>query len=42
MGLEFIDSTARHDLHGEVRYENREHGGGRVVVTFPLDAPNEP
>ena len=23
-------------------YENREQGGGRVVVTFPIDAPSEP
>ena len=43
-GLELIDSTARWDLRGEVMYENREQGGGRVVVTFPIDplTPHEP
>ncbi len=40
-GLELIESTARWDLRGELVYENREQGGGRVVVTFPLDAPSE-
>lgn len=40
-GLELIDSTARWDLRGEVCYENQEHShGARVVVTFPLDAPD--
>ena len=39
-GLELIDSTAHWDLRGEVHYENREQGGGRVVVTFPLDTQN--
>ncbi len=37
-GLELIDSTARWDLCGDVVYENRDRGGGRVVVTFPIDA----
>lgn len=36
-GLELIDSTARWDLRGELRYENQAKGGGRIVVTFPLD-----
>ena len=40
-GLELIDSAARWDLRGEVRYENNADGGGRVVVTFPLDNESE-
>ena len=38
-GLELIDSTARWDLRGELSYENRDRGGGRVIVTFPVKAP---
>lgn len=34
-GLSLIDATARHDLRGEVRYENHT-GGGRVRITFPI------
>lgn len=34
-GLSLIDSTARYDLRGEVRYENQSKGGGRVAITFP-------
>ena len=34
-GLSLIDATARHDLRGEVRYENHA-GGGRVCITFPV------
>lgn len=34
-GLELIDAIGRHDLRGEISYENRLQGGGRVVVTFP-------
>ena len=34
-GLSLIDATARHDLRGEVRYENHP-GGGRVRITFPV------
>ncbi len=37
-GLELIDSAARWDLRGQVRYENNSDGGGRVVVTFPAEA----
>jgi two-component sensor histidine kinase len=35
-GLSLIDSTARHDLRGEVRYDNHPGGGGRVTVRFPI------
>ncbi len=35
-GLELIQVLASHDLGGTVRYENREQGGGRVAVSFPL------
>lgn len=35
-GLSLIDSTARIDLRGEVRYENHSEGG-RVAITFPLN-----
>jgi two-component sensor histidine kinase len=38
-GLDLIDSTVRHDLRGEVRYENRAEGGGRVAITFPFITP---
>ncbi|MGC4042835.1 MAG: histidine kinase dimerization/phosphoacceptor domain -containing protein [Armatimonas sp.] len=34
-GLDLIESMARWDLGGEVRYENTEEGGARVSVTFP-------
>ena len=35
-GLSLIDSTARHDLRGEVRYDNHIGGGGRVSIIFPV------
>ena len=35
-GIELIESAARWDLRGEVRYLNREQGGGCVTVTFPF------
>lgn len=35
-GLELIDSTGRHDLHGDIVFTNRPEGGARVVVTMPL------
>lgn len=35
-GLALIDSTARHDLRGEVCYDNHRGGGGRVTVIFPI------
>ena len=38
-GLELIDSVGRWDLGGTVAFENREQGGGRVVVTFPAVNP---
>lgn len=35
-GLELIESMARWDLRGDVRYENRPEGGAKVMVIFPL------
>ena len=35
-GLQLIESTARWDLRGDVRYDNHARGGGRVTVTFPI------
>ena len=35
-GLELIESIARYDLNGETLYENREQGGARVVIAFPI------
>ncbi len=35
-GLELIESFVHWDLRGQTAYENREKGGGRVIVTFPL------
>lgn len=37
-GLELIESMGRWDLRGQIAYENRAEGGGRVTVTFPLPA----
>ncbi len=34
-GLLFVDNLTRHDLGGQVRYENRPDGGARVAVTLP-------
>ncbi len=36
-GLGLIQSFAEFDLRGHLRFENRTEGGGRVVVTFPLE-----
>ena len=38
-GLELIESAARWDLRGDVRFENAPSGGGRVVCTFPIHPP---
>ena len=38
-GLELIESAARWDLRGDVRFENNPTGGGRVVITFPAGSP---
>ena len=38
-GLELMDSAARWDLRGELRFENVEAGGACVVVIFPLSDP---
>ena len=35
-GLELIDSAARWDLRGDVRFANAPTGGGCVVCTFPI------
>ena len=37
-GLSLIDSAARFDMRGDVRYENHE-SGGRVLITFPIPLP---
>jgi len=37
-GLGLIQSFAEHDLRGEIRFEKRAAGGGRVVVIFPHEA----
>ena len=38
-GLELVESIGRWDLGGQVAYENRQEGGARVRVTFPLPNP---
>ncbi len=35
-GLELVENLIVWDLRGQVQFGNREEGGGRVVVTFPL------
>jgi len=35
-GVELVETISRHDLHGEVCYQNRPLGGARVLITFPL------
>ena len=40
-GLELIESAARWDLRGDLRFENTASGGGRVVATFPITPPGE-
>ncbi len=35
-GLELVESLSRWDLGGHTRYENRQEGGARVVITIPL------
>lgn len=35
-GLELVKTLTRLDLRGEIRFENREERGGRVIVAFPL------
>ena len=34
-GLELVENLSRWDLGGEVRYETRPEGGGKVTVTIP-------
>ena len=41
-GMGLIDSAARYDLRGDVAYENRLQGGGKVVVRFPLARSAQP
>lgn len=38
-GLELIESLGRWDLRGDIVYDNREEGGARVTVIFPLSDP---
>jgi two-component sensor histidine kinase len=35
-GLELIQSLARWDLQGDVRFENRPEGGARAIIEFPI------
>ena len=35
-GLSLIESAGSYDLRGTIAFENREEGGARVVVVFPL------
>ena len=35
-GLELIENAARWDLRGDVAFDNREIGGARVTVRFPV------
>lgn len=35
-GLDLIASLSQMDLRGGVRYENRQEGGARVVIRFPV------
>jgi two-component sensor histidine kinase len=35
-GLELIENIAHFDLQGQIAYENREKGGARIVLTFPV------
>lgn len=35
-GLELVLNLADWDMKGEIRFENRESGGGRAILTFPL------
>lgn len=36
IGLALVDTLAKHDMRGSVRYENAPQGGGCVIVSFPL------
>ncbi len=40
-GLELTDSLARWDLKGEISYDNRVEGGGKVKVIFPINKSND-
>jgi PAS domain S-box-containing protein len=35
-GLALVENLTRHDLSGKQTFENRAGGGGRVLITFPL------
>lgn len=37
-GLELVQHLSHWDLEGRVLYQTREEGGGRVLLTMPLDA----
>ena len=38
-GLELIETFVRHDLRGDIRYENAPQDGAQLTVTFPVSAP---
>lgn len=35
-GLEIVTTLTRHDLNGEIRFENSSKGGGIVSMSFPI------
>jgi len=39
-GVELVETISRFDLQGEITYENRDQGGARIVVVFPLQHPD--
>ena len=41
-GLDLVLDLTQWDLMGTVAFENHPEGGARVVIEFPLDAPQEP
>jgi PAS domain S-box-containing protein len=41
-GVELVETISRYDLQGEITYENREQGGARVIILFPLERPVSP
>lgn len=38
-GLQLVEGVAHTDLSGKVLYQNKEVGGARVLVTFPIALP---
>ncbi|MCW3053729.1 MAG: domain S-box/diguanylate cyclase protein [Chthonomonadales bacterium] len=41
-GVELVETISRFDLQGKIAYENRDQGGARIVVVFPLQHPDTP